>query len=200
MLRTACLLATALVLSLAPALAQDAPVRVRGTIDRVEGNIYVVKARDGKELRVKLAEKANVVAIIKATLADIKAGSYVGVAGLPQADGSQRALEVHIFPEAMRGVGDGHRGWDLQPSSTMTNGNVEQTSATSNGQELKLKFKDGEKTIVVPPETPIVQYAPGDRAELKPGARIFIAAAVKQADGTLEAPRINVGRDVAPPM
>lgn len=204
MLRTALLLFSAFIVSFGTvhgqASAQDAPVRVRGTIDRVEGPIYVVKARDGKELRVKLAEKAPVVAIIKATLADIKPGSYVGVAGLPQADGSQRALEVHIFPEAMRGVGDGHRGWDLQPSSTMTNGNVEQTSATANGQELRLKYKDGEKTIIVPADTPIVQYAPGSADELKVGARIFIAAAVKQADGTLEAPRVNVGRDVAPPM
>ena len=120
------------------ASAQDAPVRVRGTIDRVEGDIYVIKARDGAELKVKLADKAMVVALIKASLADIKQGSYVGVAGMPQADGSQRALEVHIFPEAMRGVGDGHRGWDLQPASTMTNGNVEQTASSTDWQVLTL--------------------------------------------------------------
>src|SRR2546428_6813810 len=100
--------------------AQEPPVRVRGTIDRVEGDVYIIKARGGAELKVKLAENVMVVALIKASLADIKQGSYVGVAGMPQADGSQRALEVHIFPEAMRGTGDGHRGWDLQPSSTMT--------------------------------------------------------------------------------
>ena len=181
-------------------MAQDAPVRVRGTIERVEGDIYVVKARGGAELKVKLADKATVVALIKATLADIKQGSYVGVAGMPQPDGSQKALEVHIFPEAMRGTGDGHRGWDLQPSSTMTNGNVEQTSASSDGQVLMLKYKDGEKKIVVPAASPIVVYVPGDVTELKPGASIFIAAAVKQPDGTLQAPRVNVGRGVAPPM
>ena len=130
--------------------AQEPPVRVRGTIDRVEGDIYVVKARGGAELKVKLADNATVVALTKASLADIKQGSYVGVAGMPQADGSQKALEVHIFPEAMRGTGDGHRGWDLQPSSTMTNGNVEQTAASSDGQVLTLKYKDGEKKIVVP--------------------------------------------------
>ena len=107
--------------------AQEPPVRVRGTIDRVEGDVYVVKARGGAELKVKLPDNVMVVALIKASLADIKQGSYVGVAGMPQADGSQRALEVHIFPEPMRGTGDGHRGWDLQPTSTMTNGNVEQT-------------------------------------------------------------------------
>jgi hypothetical protein len=183
-------------------------VRVRGTIDRVDGDdVNVVKARGGAELKVKLAEKAMVVALIKASLADIKQGSYVGVSGMPQADGSQRALEVHIFPETMRGVGDGHRGWDLQPSSTMTNGNVEQTAASSDGQVLTLKYqvltlkyKDGEKKVVVPADTPIVVYVPGEKSELKPGASIFIAAAVKQPDGTLQAPRVNVGRGVAPPM
>jgi hypothetical protein len=184
----------------ASVLAQDAPVRVRGTIDRVEGDTYIVKARGGAELKVTLAEKAMVVALIKASLADIKQGSYVGVSGMPQADGSQKALEVHIFPEAMRGVGDGHRGWDLQPSSTMTNGNVEQTTASSDGQILLLKFKDGEKKIVVPPDIPIVVYTPGDKSELKAGASIFISAATKQPDGTLQAPRVNVGRGVAPPM
>src|SRR6478672_4775209 len=184
----------------ASVLAQDAPVRVRGTIDRVEGDTYIVKARGGAELKVTLAEKAMVVALIKASLADIKQGSYVGVSGMPQADGSQKALEVHIFPETMRGVGDGHRGWDLQASSTMTNGNVEQTAASSAGQMLTLKYKDGEKKIVVPPDTPIVVYVPGEKSELKPGASIFIAAAVKQPDGTLQAPRVNVGRGVAPPM
>jgi len=180
--------------------AQEPPVRVRGTIDRVDGDVYIVKARGGGELKVKLAANATVVALVKASLADIKQGSYVGVAGLPQADGSQKALEVHIFPEAMRGTGDGHRGWDLQPSSTMTNGNVEQTAASSDGQVLTLKYKDGEKKIVVPPDTPIVVYVPGDKDELKAGAAIFISATTKQADGTLQAPRVNVGRGVAPPM
>jgi len=184
----------------ASVLTQDAPVRVRGTIDWVEGDTYIVKARGGAELKVTLAEKATVVALIKASLADIKQGSYVGVSGMPQADGSQKALEVHIFPEAMRGVGDGHRGWDLQPTSTMTNGNVEQATASSDGQVLMLKYKDGEKKIVVSSDTPIVVYVPGERSELKPGASIFIAAAVKQPDGSLQAPRVNVGRGVAPPM
>ena len=188
-------------LLLAPvALAQDAPVRVRGTIDRVEGDTYVVKARGGAELKVTLSEKATVVALIKASLADIKQGSYVGVTGMPQPDGSQKALEVHIFPEAMRGTGDGHRPWDLQASSTMTNGNVEQTSAGTDGQSLTIKYKDGEKKFTIPADTPIVVYVPGERSELKPGASIFVAAAVKQPDGSLQAPRVNVGRGVAPPM
>src|SRR3989440_3626815 len=184
----------------ASVLAQEAPVRVRGTIDRVEGDTYIVKARGGAELKVTLAEKAMVVALIKASLADIKQGSYVGVSGMPQADGSQKALEVHIFPDAMRGTGEGHRGWDLQPSSTMTNGAVEQTSASAEGQMLTLKYKDGEKKIIVSPDTPIVIYVPGDKSELKPGTPIFISAASKQPDGSLLTPRVNVGRGVAPPM
>src|SRR5204863_8183321 len=126
----------------------------------------------GGELKVKLPDNVMVVALVKASLADIKQGSYIGVSGMPQADGTQKALEVHIFPEAMRGTGDGHRGWDLQPSSTMTNGAVEQTSAGTDGQSLTLKYKDGEKKVTVPADTPIVIYVTGDKSELKPGASI----------------------------
>ena len=199
---TARILATiALLLAAAPvAVAQEASVRVRGTIERVDGDIYVVKARNGSEHKVKLADNAMIVALTKASLADIKQGSYVGVSGMPQPDGSQKALEVHIFPDAMRGTGEGHRGWDLQPSSTMTNGAVEQTAASADGQVLMLKYKDGEKKIVVTPETPIVVYVVGEKSELKAGAPIFISAAKKQPDGTLTTPRVNVGRGVAPPM
>jgi len=180
--------------------AQDAPVRVRGTIERVDGGTYFVKSRDGSELKLKLAPNAAVVALVEAKVADIKQGSFVGVAAMPLADGSQKALEVHIFPEAMRGTGEGHRGWDLQPSSTMTNGNVDKTMASSDGQVLMLKYKDGEKKIVVPSGIPIVSYMPGEATELKPGAKIFVSAAKKLPDGTLETARINVGRGVAPPM
>jgi hypothetical protein len=182
------------------AQAQDKPVRVRGTIERIEGDIYLVKARDGAELKVKLPDNVMVVSLTKASLADIKQGSYVGVSGMPQPDGSQKALEVHIFPDAMRGAGEGHRGWDLQPSSTMTNGAVGETTASAEGQILTLKYRDGEKKIVVTPETPIVLYVPGEKSELKPGVPIFISAATRQADGTLQSPRVNVGRGVAPPM
>jgi hypothetical protein len=182
-----------------PAAAQDS-VRVRGAIERVEGDMYVIKTRAGTEVKVKLPDNVMVVALTKASLADIKQGSYVGVAGMPQPDGSQKALEVHIFPEAMRGTGDGHRGWDLQPSSTMTNGAVEQSAASSDGQTLTLKYKDGEKKILVGNDTPIVIYTPGEKSELKAGAAIFISAATKLPDGTLTTPRVNVGRGVAPPM
>ncbi len=197
--RTLCALAVVGVAG-SMAMAQEPRVRVRGTIERVEGDTYIVKARNGDELKIKLAEKAGISAVVAATLADIKPGTYVGIAGMPQADGSQRALEVLLFPEAMRGAGDGHYGWDLQASSTMTNGNVEQSAVSTDGQVLTIKYKDGEKKIVVPPDVPIVSFAAGDKDELKPGAKIFISAAVKQPDGTLQAPRIAVGRGIAPPM
>ena len=186
-------------LAAAPVAAQQT-VRVRGTIERIEGDTYIIRARGDQELKVKLPDNVMVVSLTKASLADIKQGSYVGVSGMPQPDGTQKALEVHIFPDAMRGTGEGHRGWDLQASSTMTNGAVEQTSASANGQLLTLKYKDGEKKIVVSPDTPIVLYVPGDKSELKPGASVFISAATKQPDGTLQTARVNVGRGVAPPM
>jgi Domain of unknown function (DUF5666) len=192
--------ATFALLLAASAWAQDT-VRVRGTIERVDGNTIAVKSRDGSELKVALADKALIVAIVKASMADIKQGSFVGVTGMPQADGSQRAIEVHIFPEAMRGTGEGHYAWDLRPGSTMTNANVEQTVTGVDGHTLSVKYKDGEKKITVPPDATIVTYMPGEKSELKPGTKIFVAAAKKLADGTLEAPRVNYGRDgLTPPM
>jgi hypothetical protein len=184
----------------ASAWAQDT-VRVRGTIERVDGNNLIVKSRDGAELKIALAEKALIVAIIKAALADIKQGSFVGVTGMPQADGSQRAIEVHIFPESMRGTGEGHYPWDLRPGSTMTNANVEHMVTGVDGHTLSVKYKDGEKKLIVPPDATIVTYTPGDKSELKPGTKIFIAAAKKLPDGSLEAPRVNYGKDgITPPM
>jgi hypothetical protein len=160
-----------------------------------------VKSRDGSELTLALKKDAAVLAIVKASLSDVKPGGYVGITGMPQPDGSQRAVEVHIFPESMRGVGDGHRPWDLTPGSTMTNGNVEQQVTGVDAQTLKIKYKDGEKTISVPASTVIVTYQPGDLQDLKPGAKIFVAAAVKQPDGSFEVSRINYGKDgLTPPM
>ena len=195
------LCAAALTLAMfASAGAQDT-VRVRGTIERVDGPLYIIKSRDGAELKVALAENAPVVAIVKASLADIKPGQFVGSTGMPQPDGSQKAIEVHIFPEAMRGTGEGHYPWDLQADSTMTNANVEESIAGVDGQTLTVKYKTGEKKIVVTPQTAIVTYNPGNKSELTPGTKIFIAAAKKQADGTLLAPRINYGKDgLTPPM
>jgi hypothetical protein len=185
----------------APAWAQEAPVRVRGTITKVDGNTLAVTARNGTPLTVRLTDNARVVAIVKASLADIKQGGFVGTTALPQPDGSMRAVEVHIFPEAMRGTGEGHRDWDLQPSSTMTNGTVAQAVAKVEGNAMTVKYKDGEKTVLVTPETAIVTYVISDRSELKPEAKIFIGAATRKPDGTLEAERVNVGRDgITPPM
>jgi hypothetical protein len=192
---------TALTLASVGAGSAQDTVRVRGTIERVEGPVYIVKSRDGAELKVTLADNALVVAIVRASLADIKPGQFVGSTGMPQPDGSQKAIEVHIFPEAMRGTGEGHYAWDLQADSTMTNANVEESVASVDGQTLTLKYKTGEKKIMVTPQTTVVTYNPGDKAELKPGAKIFIAAAKKQPDGTLQAPRINYGKDgLTPPM
>jgi len=176
-------------------------VRLRGTVDRIEGSTYVVKLSDGTEAKVAPAEKALFVAIVKASLSDIKQGSFIGTTGMPQADGSQKAIEVHIFPEAMRGTGEGHYPWDLRPQSTMTNANVEQTATGVDGQTLTLKYKDGEKKILVPPDAMIVTYVPGDKSEITPGTKIFIAAAKKLDDGTFQTPRINYGKNgLGPPM
>jgi hypothetical protein len=161
----------------------------------------VIKLSDGTEAKVAPTEKALFVAIVKASLSDIKQGSFVGTTGMPQADGSQNAIEVHIFPEAMRGTGEGHYPWDLRPQSTMTNANVEQTSTGVDGQTLTLKYKDGEKKILVSPDAMIVTYVPGDKSEITPGTKIFIAAAKKLDDGTFQAPRINYGKNgLGPPM
>lgn len=182
------------------AWAQDAMVRVRGTIERVDGGVYIVKSRDGAELKLKLAAGGGVVAIVPAKLADIKQGKYIGVTGMPMADGSQKALGIHIFLDEQRGLGEGHRPWDREPNSTMTNANVAATVASADGQVLTLKYKDGEKKVVVPDGTPIVAYASGDTGDLKPGAKIFVGGAKKLPDGTLETGRINVGKGAAPPM
>jgi len=183
------------------ALAQDSPpVRIRGTVERVDGATYLVKARDGVELKLTIADNAQIAGIIKASLSDIKQNSFVGVTAMPQPDGSLNAVEVHIFPEAMRGTGEGHYPWHLQPQNTMTNANVEQVVSAVDGRTLTLKYKDGEKKITVPASAPIVTYVPGDKSDIKPGAKVFIVA-TKQADGTLQGRAWRVGRDgVTPPM
>ena len=181
------------------ARAQEAPpVRVRGTIERVEDPVYVIKTRDGAELKLTVAAKPSIATLVKASLADIKEGSFVGVTSMPQPDGGLSALEVHVFPEAMRGTGEGHYPWDLRPQSTMTNANVEQVGATVDGRTLTLKYKDGEQKILVPADVPIVIYEVGDRTDLKPGAPVFIVA-VKLPDGTLEGRAWRVGRNGAAP-
>jgi hypothetical protein len=187
------------------AWAQAAPpVRVRGEIEKVEGNKLTIKGRDGGQLIVNLPDNVRVMAFVKASLADIKPNSYIGVTADPQPDGSQRAIAIHIFSEGQRGTGEGHRPWDLRPGTTMTNAAVETTVAGVDGQMITVKYKmgdrEGQQKVIVPPTTAIVAYAPADRSELKPGAQIFIFNATKQPDGSLQTPAINVGRGLTPPM
>jgi hypothetical protein len=180
---------------------QSPPVRVRGTVEAVDGGLLTVKTREGQTVKLKMTDNAAVRGIVKASLDDIKENSFIGVTGIPQADGSQKAVEIHIFPEAMRGTGEGHRPWDLMPGSTMTNAAVAQMVKGVEGQVITLKYKDGEKKILVVPETVIVTYLPGNRDELKPGAKLFVGGAAKKDDGTLEAGAISVGRGgITPPM
>jgi len=194
--------AAALALVATASLAQQPQtVRVRGTIEAVAGAVLSIKARDGSDLKVKMTDNVNVVGLVKATLDDIKPGSFVGSTAMPEQDGTWKAVEVHIFPEAMRGTGEGDRAYDYKPKSTMTNGTVDASVAKVNGSTMTLKYKEGEKKIDVTPETAIVMYVPSNKAELKPGAKIYIAGANKQADGTLETGRVNVGLNgVTPPM
>jgi outer membrane lipoprotein SlyB len=187
--------AAALGLTLTGAALAQTPARVRGTIEKVDGDALTVKSREGATVVVKVPDNVSVAGVRKRSLADIKANDFVGIAALPQSGKSSRALEVLIFPEAMRGTGEGHRGWDLLPESTMTNASVTESVTKVDGYTLPLKYKDGEQ-IIVPPDTPIVTFAPGDKSELKPGAVV----ATKADDGTLSAARITVGRDVPPPM
>ncbi len=193
------LLLAFLVTSLAmPLSAQQPTVRVRATIESVDGQMLAVKARDGAALKIKMTDNVNIVGLEKAALADITNGSFVGATAMPEQDGTWKAVEVHIFPEAMRGTGEGDRPYDYHPKSTMTNGTVNEAVAQVNGSRVTL---DGEKKIDVTPETAIVRYVPSSKAELKPGAKIYIAAAKKLDDGTLETPRVNVGLNgLTPPM
>lgn len=170
--------------------------RVRGTIEKVDGNTLLIKGPDGAPVTLTLADNALIVGVLKATVADIKEGSYIGSGALPQADGTQKAVEVHIFAESQRGTGDGHRtNWDGAPGGTMTNGAVGQTVSDVNGPVITVKYKEGEKKIIVGPNVPIVRYEVGDKSELKPGAAVNVVAATKKPDGTFGAARINVGRD-----
>ena len=185
----------------ATASAQDTATRVRGTITNVDGNTVSVVARNGVPMTIRLSENARIVAIVKAALGDIKPGSFIGTTAKADPNGPLRALEVHIFPEAMRGTGEGHRAWDLGPSTTMTNGTVAQAVEKVEGNTLTVQYRDGEKTVLVTPDTVIVTYVIADRGDLKPGAKVFIGAAIRASDGALQTDRINVGRDgLTPPM
>jgi hypothetical protein len=174
-------------------------VRYRATIDSVDAKSVTLTTRAGQSLTMALASDTAILAIVPMKLEDIKPGSFVGSAAMPQPDGTQRALEVHVFPESMRGTGEGHRPFDLQPSSTMTNGTVGAVTG-SVGRTLTVSYGDGAKTIVVPPDTPIVTYEPGSRALLVPGAHVIVMG-FEGGEGQLSATRISVGKDgLVPPM
>jgi len=184
------------------ASAQQSPsVRIRGAIEAVDGPLLSIKTRDGSDLKVRVTDNVAVFGVVKTELANIKEGSYIGVTALPEPDGTQKAIAVHIFPENQRGASEGFRPWDLRANSTMTNATVAETVKGTDGQNILVKYKDGEKKVLVPPDTPIVTFVAGDKSELKPGAKIIIFGAAKKEDGTLEANRVNVGRDgITPPM
>jgi hypothetical protein len=184
------------------AIAQQppSPSRVRGAIESVDADVLSVKSRSGEDVKLRMTGDVRVVGIIKISLSDIKLGSFVGTTTVPGPDGRQNAVEVHVFPEDMRGTGEGSRPYDLRPNSTMTNATVAETVAGNDGQTLMIKYKDGEKKVVVAPDTPVVTYVPADKSDLKRGAKII--AFVKQLpDGSFETNRISVGRDgLTPPM
>jgi hypothetical protein len=202
MRKNSLLLALLAVAFVSTASAQQPPtVRIRGTIEAVDGPTLSIKSRDGSDMKVRVTDNVAVFGVAKTSLSEIKEGSYIGVTAMPEPDGTQKAIAVHIFPENQRGAAEGFRPWDLRPNSTMTNATVAETVAGVNGQSILVKYKDGEKKVVVPPETPIVTFVPGDKSELKAGAKIIIFGAAKKEDGTLEAARVNVGRDgITPPM
>ncbi|MBV9564623.1 MAG: hypothetical protein JOY90_29885 [Bradyrhizobium sp.] len=184
------------------AIAQKSPTpsRVRGTIEAVDGDTLSVKSRSGEDVKLHLTADAKIVGLIKISLSEIKVGSFIGTTTVPGPDGMPKAVEVHVFPEAMRGTGEGSRPYDLKPNSTMTNATVTESVVGNDGHTLLVKYKDGEKKVEVPQDTPVVTYVPGDKSDLKAGASI-IAFVKPLDDGTFESNRISVGRDgLTPPM
>ncbi|MBR0810559.1 hypothetical protein JQ544_03420 [Bradyrhizobium diazoefficiens] len=184
------------------AFAQKAPVptRVRGTIEAVNGDIMQVKSRSGEDVKLRIAPDVNVSGITRISLADIKPGSFIGATTVPGPDGGQNAVEVHVFPESMRGTGEGSRPYDLKPNSSMTNATVAESVVGNDGHTLLVKYKDGEKKVFVADNTPVVTFVPGDKSELKAGAKV-IAFMKQLPDGSFETNRVSVGRDgLTPPM
>jgi len=184
------------------AIAQQppAPSRVRGTIEAVDGDVLSVKSRSGEDVKLRMSSDMRVVGITRISLSDIKVGSFIGTTTVPGPDGGANAIEVHLFPEDMRGTGEGSRPFDLRPNSTMTNATVAEAVAGNDGHRLTVKYKDGEKKVVVSPDTPVVTYVPADKSDLKAGVKV-IAFMKKLPDGSFETNRVNVGRDgLTPPM
>ena len=183
-----------------PVAAQNPPTRIRGTVEKLDGQALTVKSREGQQVTITLAPNVAVAYLVKKGLADIKAGDFVASTSMKGTDGKNHSIELRIFPEALRGVGEGQYAWDLAPESLMTNATVSGVTGAPQGQTLKVTYKGGESELVVGPETPIFGYGTGDMSLLKPGAAVFIVAQ-KQADGTLTAARVTAEKDgVKPPM
>ena len=190
-----------LVLASGAAWAQQPPsVRVAGTVESFDGHVLAIKSDKLGAVKVNLPSDLVVFAVSKGTLSDVKAGAYIGVGAMPQADGSQRAIQLTVFAESLRGISEGFRPWSARPNSTMTNGAVEQTVESVDGRVLTVKYKSGEQKIVVPADAAIQTYTIGDKSELKPGVHIAITRALKKPDGALEANRVNVGRGEVVPQ
>lgn len=203
LLATTAICLTAAVLPVAASAQSSDTVRIRGTIVRVDANTLVVQDRGGEVVSLARPAEMAVSEVYRIKLSDIKRGSFIGTAAMPQADGTQKALEVVVFPEAARGTGEGHRPWDLLPQSTMTNATVADLAAAPKsvrgGQQLRLTYKGGEKTVIVPPDVPVVTFRPGTDALLVPGARVLVNA--QEKNGTPTALRVTAGRNgFAPPM
>ncbi len=184
------------------AIAQQppSPSRLRGTIEGVDGDTLTVKSRSGEEVKLHMTGDIKVLGLTRIALTDIKVGSFIGTTTVPGPDGVPSAVEVHVFPEDMRGTGEGSRPYDLKPNSSMTNATVAESVVSNDGHTLLIKYKDGEKKVLVAPETPVVTYVPADKSDLKAGAKI-IAFMKKLPDGSFETNRVSVGRDgLTPPM
>jgi len=184
---------------------QEKLVRIRGAVEKIDGQNLEVKSRDGKNVKAVMSENVRFTAMVKASLNDLTPDTYIGVTAMPQADGSQKAIAIHIFQPAQRGTGEGHRPWDLQPGSTMTNAAIATTVAGSDGQVVTVRYKDkdkvDEKKVIVTPQTVIVRYLPGDRNEIKAGVSVMLNNAKPLPDGRVEAPTVSYGRDgLVPPM
>ena len=196
---TALLIAAVSTVAIAQAPANP-PVRIRGTVERIDRTNLTVKANSGQSMNVKLADNFVVIGIAKASLSDVASGKFIGTTTVGERDGALVALEVHIFPENMRGTGEGHYDWDLRPNSKMTNANVANVTSMGKDRVLTVQYKGGEKKVLVPEKAAIVSFTPTDRSELKPGAKVFLNAQ-RQPDGSLTAARVNVGLyGQVPPM
>jgi hypothetical protein len=176
------------------------PVRIRGTVEKLDGNVLTVKARNGQSMTVKLADNFTVMGVAKASLADVGSGKFIGTTTVGEREGALIAEEVHIFPENMRGTGEGHYDWDLRPNSKMTNANVANVTSMGKDRVMTVQYKGGEKKILVPENAVVVAFEPTDKSQLKPGAQVFVNSQ-KQPDGSLTAARVNVGlKGQIPPM